>query len=404
MAQVMDDFPAVYRTHHGFVWHALHRFGLASSLLEDAVQDVFIVAYRWRDRFRGASLKAWLYGIARRVASNYRRAGQRHQRRSEAYSASVPAPRQPLPEAIVALDTFLQRLPHEDRELFVLSEVEGLSGPEIAAVRGRNVHTVYTQIRRLRRGLGAELPDPQRVRREQPRASAGSWGLLLPWLGEAPLGASTVTATATSVGVKWGLGLVLASAVAATVGVSVGGSTREAMRPGSAATGSAATPPVSTAPPTSAAPDPAAAAVDIATAGDVVHPVAPRAAQPRPSTRPVAAPPAAVDPVDAPGLSEENTMLGKASAALREGRASDALRWTTEHHQRFPKSGLGDLRAAVRIEALCLAGKGQQAKAEAKRLIAQRPGSAAARRVGHAIEKNCEAPQQKPPTPDTTTP
>ena len=54
-----DDFRELYRTHHGFVWHARHRFGTADNALEDAVQDGFVVAYRRRGTFSGDSTKVW---------------------------------------------------------------------------------------------------------------------------------------------------------------------------------------------------------------------------------------------------------------------------------------------------------------------------------------------------------
>lgn len=403
MAEVMEDFPAVYRAHHGFVWHALHRFGLSSSSLEDAVQDVFIVAYRRRDGFEGASLKAWLYGIARRVASNYRRAGRRHDRRSEAYGATVSVPRQPIPEAIVALDDYLKRLPQEDRELFVLSEIEGLSGPELAAVGGRNLNTIYTRIRKLRRGLGAELPDPQRVRREQPRASAGSWGLLAPWLSDAPMGLATATGSASIA--KWGLGLALGTAIAGVVGVTVVGSAQQTTRGPQPVQTPAAEVDLDVGPRPSAPPR-VEAAVEVAAIPETTEaagtPLIPAPVKAAPPLNPVSLP--AASSTRTAGLSEENKLLRKASETLHAGDATEALQWTTEHHRRFPGSALADLRAAIRIEALCLSGNFRQAQAEGKLLMTRRPQSAAARRVRRALEKNCEPSQQKTPSADTTRP
>ena len=44
-------FRALYETEYGFVWSAVRRFGVPTPLLEDAVQDTFIVAYRRRSSF-----------------------------------------------------------------------------------------------------------------------------------------------------------------------------------------------------------------------------------------------------------------------------------------------------------------------------------------------------------------
>ena len=80
-ADALGDFRTLYRHHYGFVWHALHRFGVPMARVDDALQDTFVVAYRRRHDFSGGSCKAWLYGIARRVASNERRAAHRSARR-----------------------------------------------------------------------------------------------------------------------------------------------------------------------------------------------------------------------------------------------------------------------------------------------------------------------------------
>src|SRR5687767_14923367 len=115
----LRDFRGVYLAHYGFVWHALHRFGTAPVALDDAVQDVFVVAYRRRADYRGPSPKLWLYGIARRVASNYRRA---HRRRTQRDQALPLALRRPLHdgthEAIETFERYLMGLRRADRELF----------------------------------------------------------------------------------------------------------------------------------------------------------------------------------------------------------------------------------------------------------------------------------------------
>ena len=82
------DFVAVYRKHVGLVWRALRSAGLPDTVLEDATQEVFLTYYRRRDEFRGdSSVGTWLWGIARRVASNHRRGERRFARRLAARRA-----------------------------------------------------------------------------------------------------------------------------------------------------------------------------------------------------------------------------------------------------------------------------------------------------------------------------
>ena len=365
-----QGFREVYQAHHGFVWHALHRFGLSGAALEDALQDVFVVAYRRADDLAG-SPKAWLYAIARRVASNYRRTTRRRDARADALAQSLSGPRRALPEAIVALDRYLENLAPEDRELFYLSEVEGLTGPEIAAASGRNLNTVYSRIRKLRTTLHDEaLPD--RARGQQPRASASAWAALLPSLEPAVAAIGWVSAW-------WIAGVGLAAAALVRVAV------QPAQAPG---------------PPVVAAHEDAAPAAVVSPPSITPHPSRPAVAPERPSPAEASAPRGprtSAAATKAPStLTEENTLLTAARDALARGDAEAAMRHANEHAQRFPGSVLADVRAVVRIEALCAQGKAPQARAEAKILLNGRPSSTARRR----LEKSCAGPSQNPDEPD----
>lgn len=371
------EFREVYQAHHGFVWHALHRFGLTGAALEDALQDVFVVAFRRRETFAGSS-KAWLYAIARRVASNHRRSARRRDARTDALSHVESHARRAVPEAIVALDRYLDRLSAEDRELFVLSEVEGMTGPEIAAAWGLNVNTIYTRIRKLR-GSFREEAVTREARRDQPVASARGWAALLPAL-------KPLAALASGLSAWWAV---------AIVAVGLGGAAIVAMpdqeptpRPLTAGSLVAADVAPKSLPvePTNTAP--------LAPVAVPVAALEPAVATPKVSTK--LKPEAAPEPVST--LREENAMLARAQAALGRGDAEQALRETVAHASRFPDGVLTDVRSVVRIEALCALNKVPQARAEAKILLERRPTMTSRRR----LEKSCAGSPQNPPNPDMT--
>lgn len=371
------EFREVYQAHHGFVWHALHRFGLTGAALEDALQDVFVVAYRRRETFAGSS-KAWLYAIARRVASNHRRSARRRVARADALSQVESHARRSVPEAIVALDRYLDRLSAEDRELFVLSEVEGMTGPEIAAAWGRNVNTIYTRIRKLRGSLREEAVT-HRARDEQPRASARAWAALLPAL-------KPLTGLASGLSVGW---------AAVIVAAGLGGAAVVAMPRGNdgptpvLAQAKLAREQVPKPKPTET--------TSTASAEQVLAPAPvarPMEAAPKPPVR--ARPEEQPKPVST--LQAENVVIARAQAALRRGDAEQALREARAHASRFPNGTLADVRAVVRIEALCALNKAPQARAEAKLLLEQRPRMTARRR----IEKSCAGSPQTLSNPDMT--
>ena len=55
-------FDEVYQTHFDFVWRCARRLGVAHEDLDDVAQDVFVIAHRKLDDFRGdAKVETWLF-------------------------------------------------------------------------------------------------------------------------------------------------------------------------------------------------------------------------------------------------------------------------------------------------------------------------------------------------------
>lgn len=149
------DFEEVYRANVGLVWRTLRRAGVPDSMLEDATQEVFLVYHRRRDGFEGASsVRTWLLGIARGVASNVRRGQQRFLRRL-ASRQDEPAPpptddpetRACRAEAGAIVEAFLATLTPPVREVFELVEIEELKQREAAEVLGISINTVGSRLR-----------------------------------------------------------------------------------------------------------------------------------------------------------------------------------------------------------------------------------------------------------------
>ena len=150
---LMLNLAELYEHHLHDVWRLLARLGVPASELEDAAHEVFLIAFkRTADYQARSSQKTWLFGIATRVASNWRRIARRRGV-GEPLPLALADPR-PSPEAvsesgmkIAALHRVLQLLPVALREVFVLVELEGLSGPEIAQALDCNLNTVYSRLR-----------------------------------------------------------------------------------------------------------------------------------------------------------------------------------------------------------------------------------------------------------------
>ena len=149
------DLAEVYRLHHGLVWRSLRGLGVPEHAVDDALQDVFVIVHRRRQAYDGrATLRKWVLGIARNVALKYRERTARHLARvdpveDEPAATGAPGLDDTLAQrqAAVMVDRFLDTLDPDKRAVFVLSDVEGLSAPEIADVLGVKLNTVYSRLR-----------------------------------------------------------------------------------------------------------------------------------------------------------------------------------------------------------------------------------------------------------------
>jgi len=150
------EFEALYHRHQAFVWRILRRMGVPSEALDDATQDVFVVVHRRRDDLHDdASARSWLFGIARRVASDVHRRHRRVQRKLDALPSSTEGPalddELARTEAADFVRRFLAGLDEGHRMVFALADVEGLTAPEIAEALELKVNTVYSRLRNTRR-------------------------------------------------------------------------------------------------------------------------------------------------------------------------------------------------------------------------------------------------------------
>jgi DNA-directed RNA polymerase specialized sigma24 family protein len=73
-----EEFAAACSAHLDQVWRQLRAMGVVERYLDDATQEVFLVAQRKLGSFDGrAKISTWLYAIAYRIGCNYRRRAQR---------------------------------------------------------------------------------------------------------------------------------------------------------------------------------------------------------------------------------------------------------------------------------------------------------------------------------------
>lgn len=144
-------FEDVYEMYFEFVFRCVRALGVPPAAAEDATQEVFVVVHRrWGEFEAGASMRAWLYGIARNMAARHHRRARRAQ--TELLPAAPPTPEERFDrtEAAAFVERFLETLPVSQREVFVLAQLEEMTAPEIVQALGINLNTVYSRLRTAR--------------------------------------------------------------------------------------------------------------------------------------------------------------------------------------------------------------------------------------------------------------
>jgi RNA polymerase sigma-70 factor, ECF subfamily len=156
-------FAAVYEQYFDLVWSAVRQLGVGSEAIDDVVQEVFVVIHaRLGSLQHVESLRSWIYSIARRTVSTYRRA-QRSRNASGAQYAQIADWLEPLPPTPLELTELaarqrlllqlLSELDEAKREVFSLAEIEGFTAPEIAEALDIPVNTVYSRLRNARQAF-----------------------------------------------------------------------------------------------------------------------------------------------------------------------------------------------------------------------------------------------------------
>jgi RNA polymerase sigma-70 factor (ECF subfamily) len=146
--------------HFDFIWRFLRRLGLRDA--EDGAQQVFTIAWKKLDDMENGKERAYLVGIALKVAADARRARARRPEAPEeapepAASGADPAELLDQRRARQIVDEMLSTLVPDLREAFVLFEIEELTVREIAETLGIPAGTAASRLRRAREAFQVEL-------------------------------------------------------------------------------------------------------------------------------------------------------------------------------------------------------------------------------------------------------
>jgi RNA polymerase sigma-70 factor, ECF subfamily len=148
-------FLAIYDEWFEHVLRWTRALGAPDAEREDITQEVFLIVRRRLGAFDGAHPAAWLYQITRRQVRDFRRRAWIKNVFTREHTDAVntipddregPAMALERKQRRHILHQILNKMNDDRRAAFLLFEIDGLSGEEIARIQGVSVNTVWKRL------------------------------------------------------------------------------------------------------------------------------------------------------------------------------------------------------------------------------------------------------------------
>ena len=168
-----DDFGRLVERHSRALYRTAYRMTGNAADADDVVQETFLRAYRYRDRFESPDGSSpWLFRIASNYAVDLLRRRNRW-KQSEIDEAGGPLPSSaPDPDRLLRSDEIsrtvqerMAALTPNERVAFTLRHYEGMPLKEIAEIMDIRVNAVknhvFRAVRKMRAALGPLVESPR---------------------------------------------------------------------------------------------------------------------------------------------------------------------------------------------------------------------------------------------------
>lgn len=157
MGTKMLSFHDLYQQYAGEVYRFAFWLAGNGTEADDITSETFVRAWVRRERIRTATVKAYLFTIARNYFLEGQRKGKRMVELDETQPDKNPTPDQMVADRIMlhAVMTAIQKLPETDRTVFLLRVQHGLAYAEIAHITNLSLSAVKVKVHRVRLKLAA---------------------------------------------------------------------------------------------------------------------------------------------------------------------------------------------------------------------------------------------------------
>jgi RNA polymerase sigma-70 factor (ECF subfamily) len=158
------SFREIFDAEFDYVANGLLRLGVPERDVDDVTHDVFVTFYRRIAEFDPERpLRPWLFGIALRHASDYRRSA-RHRNEVLSDASREPAFAGPGPESEAGANQTralvlraLEAIDLDRRALLIMHDIDGISATDIGHALGVPANTVYSRLRVARERFRDEV-------------------------------------------------------------------------------------------------------------------------------------------------------------------------------------------------------------------------------------------------------
>ena len=143
----VSSLSLLFEKHHKHVFNFLYGMSGDKMLSEDITQEVFFRLLKYKDSYNRGKFVSWLFSIARNTLSTHYRRTKEDFIRLEAvhFQLHDEEHEPPVKDKYDLLQQSLAKLDPAERELLILSKIQGLNHKEIAEITGSTIGAVRTR-------------------------------------------------------------------------------------------------------------------------------------------------------------------------------------------------------------------------------------------------------------------